>query len=80
MLLDVPDGSDLKYMPETLVNELGLRDLGYNERCLLIRHEFIFAFNRLTLLSPDDTRGGVVVTGQPGIGTHCILSPRSHWH
>ena len=80
MLLDVPDGSDLKYMPQTWVNELGLRDLGYNEQFLLICREFIFAFDSLTLLSPDNTRGGVVVTGQPGIGTHCILSPCLHWH
>ena len=80
MLLDVPDGGDLKYIPQTSVDELGLRDLGYNERCLLVRHEFISALDHLTSMSSNDRSGGVVVTGQPGIGMHCILSPRSHRH
>ena len=68
MLLDVPKCGDLRYMPETQVNELGLRHLGYNEKVLLVRHEYLSAFDNLTSISLNDGSGGVIVTGQPGIG------------
>jgi len=55
------------------VNELGLKDLGYNEKILLVRHEDISAFNYLTSMSLNDGSGGVIVTGQPGIGANSLL-------
>ena len=74
MLLDVPGCQGLQYMSETQLNELGLRNMGYNERCLLIRHEYLSAFNDLTSISSNaDGSGGVVVTGQPGIGATSLL-------
>ena len=73
MLLDVPNGRGLRYIPETQVNELELQDLGYNEKALLVRQEYISAFDQLTSMSLNDTSGGVIVTGQPGIGANSSL-------
>jgi hypothetical protein len=70
MLLEMADCGGLGYIPEAQVNELGLQDLGYNEKVLLVRHEYISAFDHLTSLSLNDRSGGVIVTGQPGIGTN----------
>ena len=73
MLLDVPDCGGLRYIPETQVNKLGLRDLGYGEKALLIRQEYTAALHQLTSMSLNDTSGGVIVTGQPGIGADSLL-------
>jgi len=73
MLLDVPDCGGLRYIPGTQVNKLGLQDLGYNEKVLLVRHEYISAFDQLTSMSLNDRSGGVIVTGQPGIGANSLL-------
>jgi len=73
MLLDVPNGRGLRYIPETQVNEPGLPDLGYNEKVLLVRQEYISAFDQLTSMSLNDISGGVIVTGQPGIGANSLL-------
>jgi len=73
MLMEVPNCEGLRYIPETQVNELGLQDLGYNEKALLICHRYISAFDHLTSISLNDRSGGVVVTGQPGIGANSLL-------
>jgi len=73
MLLDMANCGGLRYIPETQVNELGLQDLGYNKKVLLIRHGYISAFDRLTSMSLNDRSGGVIVTGQPGIGANSLL-------
>ena len=67
MLLDVPDCEGLKYLPKAQVDHLQIGYLGYLEEVLLIRKEHIFAMNNLTSKSLRKG-GGVVVTGQPGIG------------
>jgi hypothetical protein len=73
MLLDVPDCGNLRYIPEIQVNKLGLRHLGYGEKVLLQSHEYISAFDHLTSMSLNETTGGVIVTGQPGIGANTSL-------
>jgi len=81
MLLDVPKCRGFRYIPETQVNELGLQDLGYGEKVLLVRHEYISAFDHLTSISLNDRSGGVVVMGEPGIGAGSLLftTTRSHY-
>ena len=73
MLMDVPECEGLKYIPETQVNELGLPDLGYDEKVLLVRHEYNSAFDQLTSMSLNDGSGGVVVMGESGIGAKSLL-------
>ena len=70
VLLEMADCGGLKYIPEIQVNELGLQVLGYSEKVLLVRQEYISAFDHLTSMSLNDRSGGVIVTGQPGIGTN----------
>jgi hypothetical protein len=67
MLLDVPDCEGLKYLPKAQLDHLQIGFLGYPEQVLLIREEYIFAMNHLTSKSLCEG-GGMVVTGQPGIG------------
>ncbi|KAH9026490.1 hypothetical protein EDB85DRAFT_1979187 [Lactarius pseudohatsudake] len=69
------DGTTWKYVPETHIDSLVL--LGYTEPSgLLVRPEFDIA---LRMLNEDHGTakkrkcGGVVVTGQPGIGKTCFL-------
>ena len=73
MLLDLPDCGGLRYIPEIQVNKLGLRHLGYGEKVLLESHEYISAFDHLTSMSLNEATGGVIVTGQPGIGANSSL-------
>lgn len=78
--LEVVPGGNPKhnYLPKGLISSLGLRDnLRYGEDVLLVREEYTIALHELKLLeSPTDPLeprgGGVVVTGQPGIGAHLI--------
>ena len=57
----------LKYIPLSLLAELGLTSVNYRDKVLLIREEYNTLFDTL-----EDWNqlggGGVVVTGQPGIG------------
>ena len=49
--------------------------LPYHEKALLIRNEYIFAFNQLETMSQDfeeEVCGGVVVSGQPGFGMYVV--------
>lgn len=73
-LRDVPGESTLKYLPNAYLDFLELKVLGYTEKCLLIRAEYYVAlggFNPQAAISR--MCGGVVVTGQPGIGKSCFL-------
>ncbi|KAI0245655.1 hypothetical protein BJV78DRAFT_1287361 [Lactifluus subvellereus] len=72
ILLDVPNGDGLKYVPRSQVNNLELHHLEYKEYALLIRKEYIFAFDALET-RPREKIGGVVVSGQPGIGKSTFL-------
>ncbi|KAH9072364.1 hypothetical protein EDB83DRAFT_2289207 [Lactarius deliciosus] len=69
------DGTTWKYVPKTHIGSL--QKLGYTESCgLLLRPEYDIAFR--TICEDHKTAkarqcGGVVVTGQPGIGKTCFL-------
>lgn len=64
-----PAGMSLQYMPKDSVVQLNLLLLNYQEDVLLIRKEYITAFDALVSRSTGQERGGgVVVLGQPGIG------------
>jgi hypothetical protein len=67
-LQSLGNGSGLKYLPATEVKHLGLQDLGYQEHILLIRQEYITAFESLHLGSRTSGEPSVIVIGQPGIG------------
>ncbi len=58
--------SDLKYLPPDEVDNLRLRELGCDADAILFREEYHLTSKRLEDLRPNV--GGVVVTGQPGIG------------
>ena len=62
-------GKVLKYVPAAALQKLQLGHMKYNEEVLLIREEFVPAFDTLESWWKCSQRGGgVVVTGQPGIG------------
>ena len=66
------NGTTWKYVPETHIGSLGMMVLGYPERCgLLVRPEYGAAFGMLKedhKTAKEEDCGGVVVTGQLGIG------------
>lgn len=62
-------GQVLKYVPSATLQNLELHHMNFSEEVTLIREEFVQAFNTLQSWSARRQRGGgVVVTGQPGIG------------
>lgn len=63
--LDVPCCNGLKYIPRTQINELQLPSLGFIEDVLLVREEYLIAWDALNRKSNGG--GGIVITGQPGI-------------
>ena len=68
LLQSVP-GSTFKYLPKELIDSLGLRKyLLYDEEVLLVCEGYSVAYRDLQLLEKRPRCGGVVVTGQPGIG------------
>ncbi|KAI0250344.1 hypothetical protein BJV78DRAFT_1283292 [Lactifluus subvellereus] len=75
ILLDVPHGNGLKYVPKSWMDDLELRAFKYKEDAFLVREEYAFAFDKLETRSADSEKrgGGVVVLGQPGIGKTCFL-------
>ncbi|KAI0255005.1 hypothetical protein BJV78DRAFT_810987 [Lactifluus subvellereus] len=75
ILLDVPDGNGLKYVPKSRMDDLELRAFKYKEDAFLVREEYSFAFDELETRSADSEKkgGGVVVLGQPGIGKTYFL-------
>jgi hypothetical protein len=54
------------YYRQELINEIHLSCLKFRENILLIREEYETAYK--VIQSWPDHEGGVVVTGQPGIG------------
>ena len=63
----VPGRASLKYIPKNVLDNLQLRNLGYNEEILLVRKEYTTVLKKLN--KRPDNGGGIVITGQPGIGT-----------
>ena len=60
----------------TTIQKLQLDDMKCNEEVLLIREEYVSAFDTLkSWYKCSERGGGVVVTGQPGIGAcHSFLA------
>jgi hypothetical protein len=59
----------MKYVSTERVEELQLRFMYYLGDALLVREEYHHALKELTFRAEGQSRGGgVVVTGQPGIG------------
>jgi hypothetical protein len=59
----------MKYLSTESAEELQLRIMDYPGDALLVREEYHRALEVLTLRAEGQSRGGgVVVTGQPGIG------------
>ncbi|KAI9441165.1 hypothetical protein BJY52DRAFT_502931 [Lactarius psammicola] len=71
------NGTTWKYVSETDIDFQGMLMLRYREpRGLLVRPEYDVALGMLDegfKTAKDWNRGGVVVTGQPGIGKSCFL-------
>ncbi|KAH9035027.1 hypothetical protein EDB85DRAFT_951016 [Lactarius pseudohatsudake] len=73
LLQPVPD-SNFQFLTEEQIDYLGLKThLFYNEDVLLIREEYTVAYPTLRSYKKNPGSGGVVVTGQPGIGKTCFL-------
>ena len=70
----VPGRGDYRYLTTQKIHDLGLRTLFYEANVLLVRKEFEISYEELEKYKAGPYEsGGVVVTGQPGIGLH--LSP-----
>jgi hypothetical protein len=67
-LQDVDRCEGLKYLPATVVDNLGLRELRCNAKAILVRE---YRFTLDTLEGRQNDFGGMVVTGYPGI----VISP-----
>lgn len=68
------EGTTWKYVPKENIDHLQMRKLGYREESLLIRPEYETALAMFGYESAKDRNcGGVVVTGQPGIGMPVFL-------
>jgi hypothetical protein len=66
---DVSSGKSFQYIPNQLIEDLQLYRLNYLENILLVREEYVTAFNTLESWAGSAGRGGgVVITGQPDIG------------
>ncbi|KAH9077736.1 hypothetical protein EDB83DRAFT_1509422 [Lactarius deliciosus] len=63
----------LEFVPPEKLRKLGLKYLGFIERVLLFRQEYITAFNFLGLGPSTRRENSVVVTGHPGIGKTSFL-------
>ncbi|KAH8986944.1 hypothetical protein EDB86DRAFT_2832479 [Lactarius hatsudake] len=75
LLQHVPDHGEFQYFKKGQIDSLGLAALLYNESALLIRKEYKVIHDDLRSCERDPTRrgGGVVVTGQPGIGHQSLF-------
>lgn len=70
----VPGRGDYRYLTTQKIVDLGLKALSYKAKFLLVRKEFEIAHKELEgFNAPPNESGGVVVTGQPGIGKTCFL-------
>ena len=66
-LLKVDKCEDLKYLPPTEVENLQLNELGCEADAILVHEEYLLTFKELEMYRPNI--GGIILTGQPGIGT-----------
>ena len=76
LLASVPDNPNLKYLPNAKILDY-LKPFRYPEDVLLVRQEYKFAFDDFKKSIENHSSiksGGVVVTGQPGLGTHLSLT------
>jgi len=77
ILQPVPNCGNFKYLSEKQIDSLKLHRLLYREAVLLAREEYEVAFKDLWSYKEEDPKsrgGGVVVTGQEGIGMHHSLT------
>lgn len=66
-------GSNLNYLPEDLINTLGLDELMYRDTFLLVRKENEATYREISRYKENPMSGGVI-TGQPGIDVHLLLT------
>ena len=69
-LFKVDECEDLKYLPPTEVRNFQLEVLGCRAETILIREEYDFILKELEMCQPK--LGGLIVAGQPGIGTSLL--------
>ncbi|KAH9064626.1 hypothetical protein EDB87DRAFT_1598434 [Lactarius vividus] len=73
-LLQPVRDSNFQFLSEEQIDYLGLRaHFLYDEAVLLVRKEYKIAYPILQSYKKTPRSGGVVVTGQPGIGKTCFL-------
>ncbi|KAH9048862.1 hypothetical protein EDB84DRAFT_1574436 [Lactarius hengduanensis] len=73
LLQPVPD-SNFQFLSKEQIDYLGLKtDFLYSQPVLLVRNEYKVAYPTLRSYKTNPRSGGVVVTGQPGIGKTCFL-------
>jgi|SRR6266850_1587563 len=65
ILEQVYDGLE-KYISQAMVIHLQLDKLGFHEKALLVREEYVTALNMLE--GPFQHSSGIIITGNPGIG------------
>ena len=70
-LQDIEGCNGLKYLPAAEVNDLRLRELGCFAQAILVREEYCSTFSALE--QRQDSSGGIVLTGHPGIGASLLL-------
>ena len=69
-LLKVDKCEDLKYLPPTEVENLQLNELGCEADAILVHEEYLLTFKELEMYRLNI--GGIVLMGQPGIGTSLL--------
>ncbi len=69
-LRDVDKCEGFKYLPATVVSDLGLRELRFNATVMLVREEYRSTFDILE--GRQNNSGGMVVTSHPGTGTNLL--------
>jgi hypothetical protein len=75
ILQPVPDCGNFKHLTNEQILSLRLNRLNYDEDVLLVRGEYEVTYRDLWSYNEGaPARGGVVVTGQPGIGMHLSLT------
>jgi hypothetical protein len=78
VLQHVPDYGIIKYFTRDQIVSLKLKRLLYKEVVLLVRHEYDVCYKDLKVAHhvahENESGGGVIVTGQPGIGMHLSLT------
>ena len=74
----VTNYGNFKYLTEKQILSLKLERLLYNEVVLLVREEYNVCYKDLkdaySVAQEHKSGGGVIVTGQPGIGMHLSLT------